>query len=410
MPVKQRTSVLLQENVGCFRRRSLPETYLRPRRRIVRGEAQKHKLTDRIRCQDRSMPRSNAIRSFLVAEQGCVRTAVVLVSLATGLIEFATGIAAFAQESTADSQGVSQVLARQFPTRAVRLVEPFGRGGGPDLTARALAPELSKIWHVPVNVDNQPGAGSTLAPKLVAASPPDGYTLLVSTSAQAYSATAAKDLPYSPLRDFIPVSPLSSQAYVFVTGRETQISSLRDLISLAGQPQKHITFASMGGGTGSYVGASELSIAAGLRAGHVAPLPSEAIADVLHQMVAGRATYMLAPIPTALPAIRERSLLALGVSTSRRSSLDPEIPAIAEVGIPKFDFPIWYGVWVPAATPPDVVSRLASDIQAALAAPEMRAWLQEHGAEPMRMTQPKFAQFVTSESERAMRVTESPPK
>jgi tripartite-type tricarboxylate transporter receptor subunit TctC len=300
--------------------------------------------------------------------------------------------------------------AREFPTRAVRLVDPFGLGGGPDLTARALAPELSKIWHVPVNVDNQPGAGGTLAPKLVAAAPLDGYTLLVSTSAQAYSATVARDLPYDPLKDFIPVSPLSSQAYVFITGRETGISSLKDLIGLAGRLQTEITFASMGVGTGSYVGASELSIAAGLRARHVPPLPSEAITDVIHQMITGRSHYMLAPIPPALPAIKDGSLLALGVSTSRRSSLVPEIPAIAEVGIPKFDSPIWYGVWAPAGTPTNIVKLLATDIQTALGFRDMRAWLQEHGAEPMQMTQPEFARFVTSESKRASRVAEPRPK
>jgi tripartite-type tricarboxylate transporter receptor subunit TctC len=214
-----------------------------------------------------------------------------------------------------------------------------------------------------VNVDNQPGTGSTLAPKLVAASPPHGYALLVNTSAQAYSATVARDLPYDPLRDFTPVSPLSSQAYVFITGRETGIRSIRELIGLAERHQTQITFASMGVGTGSYVGASELTITAGLRARHVPPLPSEAITDVLHQMISGRAYYMLAPIPTALPAIKDGSLLALGVSASRRSPLVPEIPAIAEVGVSKFDFPIWYGVWAPAATPANIVTRLAADIQ-----------------------------------------------
>jgi tripartite-type tricarboxylate transporter receptor subunit TctC len=260
-----------------------------------------------------------------------------------------------------------------------------------------------------VNVDNQPGAGSRLAPKLVAASPPDGYTLLVNTSAQAYSATIARDLPYDPLADFVPLSPLSSQAYVFITGRETGVSSLQSLISLAERHETEIKFASMGVGTGSYVGASELSITAGLRARHVPPQPSEAITDVLHQMIAGRAHYMLAPIPTALPAIRDGSLLALGVSTSRRSSLVPEIPTIAEVGVPKFDFPIWYGVWAPAGTPANIVRVLAADIQSALASPEMRTWLQEHGAEPMRMIQPEFARFVTSESKRASRMTEPRP-
>jgi tripartite-type tricarboxylate transporter receptor subunit TctC len=260
---------------------------------------------------------------------------------------------------------------------------------------------------VPVNVENDSGAGSTLAPKLVAASPPDGYTLLVNTSAHAYSATLARDLPYDPLADFIPVSPLSSQAYVFITGRQTGISSVRDLIDLAEQHQGEVTFASMGLGTGSYVGASELSIVLGLRAKHVPPLPSEAITDVLHQMVVGRAQYMLAPIPTALPAIKDGSLLALGVSTSRRSSLAPDIPTVAEAGVSKFDFPIWYGVWVRAGTPADIIRRLTHDIQSALASAGMRAWLDEHGAEPMRMTQHEFAQFVASESKRASRMTES---
>jgi len=348
-----------------------------------------------------------AIRSFPVAVQAFVCASVAFAVFAVGLTESAASTAILGQESTAASQTESQTATRAFPTRAVRLVEPFGIGGGPDLTARALAPELSKIWHVPVNVDNQPGAGSTLAPKLVAASPRDGYTLLVNTSAQAYSAAVVRDLPYDPLADFIPVSPLSSQAYVFITGRETGISSVRDLIGLAERHQTEITFASMGVGTGSYVGANELSIVAGLRARHVPPQPSEAITDVLHQMIAGRAYYMLAPIPTALPAIKDGSLLALGVSTSRRSPLVREIPSIAEVGIPKFDFPIWYGVWAPAGTPANIVRRLAVDIQVALESSGMRVWLQEHGAEPMRMTQQEFSRFVTSESKRASRMTES---
>ena len=260
-----------------------------------------------------------------------------------------------------------------------------------------------------MNVDNQPGAGTTLAPKLVAASPADGYTLLVNTSAQAYTASVAKNLPYDPLKDFTPVSPLSSQAYVFITGRKTGISSVRDLIALAEQPRSEVTFASMGIGTGSYVGASELSFAAGLHATHVPPPSGEAIADMLAQMIAGRAHYMLAPIPTALAPIRDGSLVALGVSTSGRSPLLPEIPAIAEVGVPKFDFPIWYGVWAPAGTPANIVQLLAADIQSALESPEMRAWLQEHGAEPMRMTQLEFARFVITESKRSSRVIDSRP-
>jgi tripartite-type tricarboxylate transporter receptor subunit TctC len=314
------------------------------------------------------------------------------------------------EASPASDRTAAETSTSKFPARAVRLVEPFGLGGGPDITARALARELSKIWNVPVYVDNQPGAATTLAPKLVAASPADGYTLLVNSSAQAYSASVAEGLPYDPLKDFTPVSSLSSQAYVFVTGRKTGIHSVRDLIALAQQRRSEVTFASMGIGTGSFVGASELSAAAGLHAKHVAPPAGEAIADMLAQMVAGRAHYMMGPIPTFLPAIRDGSLVALGVSTSQRSPLIPDIPALAEVGVGKFNFPIWYGVWAPAGTPASVINQLATDIQYAEGSPDMRAWLQEHGAEPMRMTQLEFARFVMNESERASRKSASRPE
>jgi tripartite-type tricarboxylate transporter receptor subunit TctC len=299
------------------------------------------------------------------------------------------------------------VVANAYRDKPVRVIEPFGAGGGPDLLARALSSKLADLWGQPVTVENHPGAGSSAGPAFVAKSRPDGYTVLVSTSAHAYSAALRKDLAYDPLKDFTPVSPLSSQAYVFLTGRRTRVSSVHDLIVIAEQRPSEITFASMGIGTGSYVGASELSIAAGLSATHVPPLSGEAISDVLAQMIAGRAHYMLAPIPTALPAIRDGSLVALGVSTSRRSPLIPETAAIAEVGVPNFDFPIWYGVWAPAATPEDIVELLSADIRSALDSPDMRAWLHDHGAEPMHMTQLEFARFVTRESERASRALES---
>jgi tripartite-type tricarboxylate transporter receptor subunit TctC len=135
------------------------------------------------------------------------------------------------------------------PIKPVRLIEPFGAGGGPDLLARALSPKLSELWGEPVTVENYPGAGSTVAPALVAKSPPDGYTVLVSTSAQAYSAAIRTDLPYHPLKDFIPVAPLTSQPYVIVAGKLAGIASLRDLIAAAKGKPGALTFASTGIGT-----------------------------------------------------------------------------------------------------------------------------------------------------------------
>jgi tripartite-type tricarboxylate transporter receptor subunit TctC len=291
-----------------------------------------------------------------------------------------------------------------YPRKPVRMIEPFGSGGGPDLIARAVSPKLSELWGQPVTVENHPGAGSTAAPALVAKSPADGYTLLVNTSAQAYSAAFIKNLPYDPLKDFIPVAPLTSQAYVLVTGESSGITSVRELIAAATARPGELKFGSAGVGTGTHVGAEKFNLEAGIRAVHVpGDTPPAAIADA----VAGRTTYMIAPISYALADIQAGKLRVLGVTTKNRSSLLPDVPTIAEAGVPGFDYPIWYGVWVPAGTPAEVVDKIAKDIRRALAARDVRDRLAEHGADPMSMSQPEFASFVVSESENAARIAKA---
>ena len=296
------------------------------------------------------------------------------------------------------------VVAKAYPNKLVRLIEPFGAGGGPDLLARTLSPKLSELWGTPVTVENHPGAGSTVAPALVANSPADGYTVLVSTSAQAYSAALRTDLPYNPLKDFIPVAPLTSQPYVVVASKLAGIASLRELIAAAKAKPGALTFASTGVGTATHLGIEEFNQAAGIKAVHIPAVQGEAIADTIANTVAGRRTYMMAPIERALADIRSGNLIALGVTTKKRSSLLPDVPTIAEAGVAGFDYPIWYGVWVPKGTPPDVVNKLAKDITHVMATPDLRDWLAKHGADSMSMTQPEFARFVLTESERAARI------
>ena len=294
-----------------------------------------------------------------------------------------------------------------YPTKPVRLIEPFGAGGGPDLVGRALAQKLQEFWGQPVTVENVPGAGATAGPALVAKSPADGYTLLVSTSAQAYSAALLKNLPYDPLKDFIPVAPLTSQPYVLVTGKMSGITTVAELVAAAKAKPGQLKFGSTGVGTGSHLGIEKFDLAAGIKAVHVPARAGEGIADTIANVVAGRTDYMLAPIQLALAEIRGGRLRPLGVSTKKRSSLLPEVPTVAEAGIAGFDYPIWYGVWTPAGTPARVVDQLSKDIARALAAPDLREWLAKHGADPMNMTQPEFARFVLSESESAARIIES---
>jgi len=294
-----------------------------------------------------------------------------------------------------------------YPTKPVRLIEPFGAGGGPDLVGHALAQKLAELWGQPVTVENIPGAGATAGPAQVAKSPADGYTLLVNTSAHAYSATLLKNLPYDPLKDFIPVAPLTSQPYVLVAGKLAGVTAVGGLVAAAKAKPGQLKFGSTGMGTGSHLGIEKFNLAAGIHAVHVPARPGDAIADTIAHTVAGRTDYLLAPIQLALVDIHAGRLCPLGVSTRKRSSLLPEVPAIAEAGVADFDYPIWYGVRTPAGTPAGVVDKLAKDIARALAAPDLREWLAKHGTDPMNMTQPEFARFVLSESESAERILET---
>jgi tripartite-type tricarboxylate transporter receptor subunit TctC len=277
----------------------------------------------------------------------------------------------------------------------------------PDLLARALAPKLSHLWGQPVTVENIPGAGATAGPALVAKSPADGYTLLLNTSAQAYSAALLKNLPYDPLKDFTPIASLTSQPYVLVASRPAGVTTVGELIAAAKAKPNELKFASTGPGSGTHLGIVKFNREAGIAAVDVPPQPTDAIADVLARTIEGRTTYMLAPISIAIPAIRDGKLAALGVTTTRQSPLLPQVPTIAEAGVAGYDFPIWYGIWVRAGTPAGVVDKLARDIARVLAVPGLRDWIAGHGGEMMSMTQPEFARFVLSESESAARLTKA---
>jgi tripartite-type tricarboxylate transporter receptor subunit TctC len=293
---------------------------------------------------------------------------------------------------------------RDYPDKPVRMVEPFGTGGGPDLMARALAPKLSELWGQPVTVENVPGVGATAAPALVAQSRADGYTLLINTSAQAYGAALGRNLPYDPLKDFIPVAPLTSQPYVLVVGKRAGVTTMAELIAAAKAKPGELKFGYTGTGTGTHLAISKFNLEAGIMPIDVPPQPTDAISDVVAATIDGRITYMIAPISITLPPIRGGKLFPLGVTTAKRSTLLAEVPTIAEAGLAGFEFPIWYGIWVPAGTPVPVVDEIAKGVARAFAEQDLRDWVAKHGGEPISMTQPDFVRFVQSESQIAARL------
>ena len=300
-----------------------------------------------------------------------------------------------------------QTAKADYPTKLVRMIEPFGPGSGPEVIATAVSRKLAELWGQPVTVENHPGAGSTAAPAMVAKSPADGYTLLVHTNAHAYSAALVADLPYDPVADFVPVAALTTQSYVLVAGESAAVATVGELIAVAKANPGELRFGSTGVGTGTHLGIEKFNLAAGINATHVPARGSDAIADTIANTIAGRTDYALSPIPTTLPDIRAGRLLPLGVSSARRSSALPDVPTVAEAGVRGFDFPIWYGIWAPGATPAGVVQKLDQDIARALSDPAVRASLVKHGGEPMSMTQSDFTRFVLGESERAARIIEA---
>jgi tripartite-type tricarboxylate transporter receptor subunit TctC len=294
-----------------------------------------------------------------------------------------------------------------YPSKPVRVIEPFGAGGGVEVLALAVTERLSDLWDQPVTVENHPGAGSTAGPALVAKSPGDGYTLLVNTNAHAISAALLTNLPYDPLKDFIPIAPLTSQSYVLVAGTRAAVSTVGELIAAAKGKPGELRFGSSGVGTGTHLGVEKFNLEAGIKAMHVPARGADAIADTIANTIAGHTTYALSPIPPVLSHLREGRLVALGVSGAQRSRALPGVPTIAEAGVAGFDYPIWYGIWAPAGTPAGVVHKLAQDIAQALSEPDLRDWIVNHGAAPMSMAQADFARFVLSESESAARIIEA---
>jgi len=286
----------------------------------------------------------------------------------------------------------------------VRVIVPFTAGSGLDIVARMLSQKLTEFWGQPVAVENHIGVGGTVGAGVVAKSPPDGYTLLVNTTAHAVNVALYSKLPYDPVKDFVDVSPLVAQPYVLVAGTSAGIKTVSDLIAAAKAKAGQLKFGSAGTGSGTHMIAEKFRFAAGIDVVH---LPNKGGPEANADAIAGRVTYWFPPIALALPQVREGRLLALGLSSARRSSLLPDVPTIAETGLAGFEDTIWYGMWAPAATPAEVVNQLSKDVARALATPDVRDRLSKLGAEPMNMTPAEFARLVRSEIDSAARVVKA---
>jgi tripartite-type tricarboxylate transporter receptor subunit TctC len=270
-----------------------------------------------------------------------------------------------------------------------------------DIVARLIGQRLGDELGQPFIVENKGGAGGTIGANQVAKAPGDGYTLLVHSSGYAINAALNPALPYDPRKDLVDVAPLGSQPMVLVVSPASGLATVRELIAAARAKPGGLAYGSSGIGSGAHMNGEKFRIATGVELLHV---PYKGGADSINDTIAERLGFTFNTVTLALPHIREGRLRPLGVSSAQRSALLPEVPTIAEAGVPGFEFSFWNGLWAPAGTPSGVIERIAADVRRALAEPDMRARFANLGAEPMDMTPAQFSRFVQSEIEDSARI------
>ena len=289
----------------------------------------------------------------------------------------------------------------QYPTKPVRVIVAFSPGGVTDIIARTLMPKLAEMWGQPVVVENRAGAGGSLGAIAVARAPADGSVLLVHSSGYAINAAINPALPYDPRKDFVDVAPLGSQPMVLVASPASGIRSVAGLIAAAKAKPGEVAYGSAGIGSGAHFNAEKFRLDAGVQFLHV---PYKGGADAIHDTMAGRLQFTFNTVTLALPYVRDGKLVVLGVSSPRRSGLLPDVPTIAESGLPGFEFIFWNGLWAPAGTPAPVAEKIARDLASVMSMADVRERFARIGAEPMAMTPAEFSRYVRAEIESAERI------
>ncbi len=298
----------------------------------------------------------------------------------------------------------ADAYAQAYPGKPVTIIVPFTPGSATDISARAVQQKLSEFWGQPVIIENRPGAGGTIGAGMVAKAAPDGYTLLVHSSGHAANPAIYAKLSYDTFKDFAEITPVAGQATVLVVAPSTGYKTLADLMTAARAKPGSLNFGSAGNGSGTHLAGEKFKGMSKLDLVHI---PYKGTPEAVTDTIGGRLTYYFAPIAAALPHVRDGKLVALAVSTAQRSSLLPEVPTVAQSGLPGFNFNLWTGMFAPAGTPQAVVEKIAADVQRAWAAPDVKDRLGKMGLEPMPMTPTEFKAFVKSEVEDASRVLQA---
>jgi tripartite-type tricarboxylate transporter receptor subunit TctC len=291
-----------------------------------------------------------------------------------------------------------------YPDRPIRIVVPNAPGGTVDMLARLVAQGLSERLGRQVVVDNRPGAGTIIGSEIVAKAPPDGYTLLMSVSTLAVNPAIYKKMPYDALRDFAPITQTAFVPNLFVVHPSVPAKSVKEMIALAKARPGEILYASSGQGTNPHLTMELFASMAQIRMIHV---PYKGGTPAFIDLIAGRVAIMATNLASIMPYVRSGKLRALGVTSARRAAAAPDIPTIAEAGLPGYESVQWYGLLAPAGTPRDIIARLHRESAVTLRVLDNRARLASDGVEVVESSPEEFAVFLKAETVKMAKVVKA---
>jgi len=298
--------------------------------------------------------------------------------------------------------GSSTVFAQAYPSRPIRVIVPASAGAGVlDIMARLVGQRLSVALGQQVVIENRAGAGGNLGAEVAAKAPPDGYTLLISNTSLVVSPYLYARLSYDPLTDFLPITMVNSAPLLLVVHPSLAAKSVAELIAHARAHPGQLNYGSGGVGSTPYLAAELFKSLAGIDVVHV---PYKGGAPALADLVAGQLSFMIENVPGTMPFVKDGRLRALAITSAQRSPLAPELPTMAEAGVPGYEMIGWNGLFAANGTPPEIMARLNTELTRILRAPEVKEQMAALGAEPGGDTPAEFGAFVKAESVRWGRI------
>ncbi len=306
-------------------------------------------------------------------------------------IQFALAACAI---GAAPAAALAQAGAAGYPSKPIHIVVTFTTGGAPDILARLIGEKLQAAWGQSVIIENKPGAGGNTGADAVAKAAPDGHTFVVGTvGTHAINGALYSKMPYDMVRDFTPISLLATTPNLLVVHNGVAAKSVRELIDL-GKKQGNMSFASSGAGTSIHVSGELFKTMTGIEMTHV---PYKGRASALPDLLGGRVTMMFDNMPSSLPLVREGKLRGLAVTSLKRSPAAPDIPTVAESGLPGFDAVSWFALFAPPNVPRPVVDKLSGEVRKIIQSPEIAKKLSEMGLDPVGSTPEELASYQRAE-------------